>query len=190
MIDIAQHADGSLGVNPTKTELRAAMRAEKRKHGADELRMLSDEIVGRLLQNFSFVSAKCVLLYCSLPDEVQTDGLLSILSGKSVLLPVVDGDNLILRHYDGAESLQREPRFGILEPTGLRFDDYNRIDCAVIPGMAFDREGNRLGRGRGYYDRLLPLVPQAHLIGLCFPFQVVSKVPVDSHDVCMDEVVF
>ena len=54
--------------------------------------------------------------------------------------------------------------------------------------MAFDRRGNRLGRGKGYYDRLLPRIPTAYKLGLCFPFQLVEQIPAEAHDIPMDEV--
>ena len=65
----------------------------------------------------------------------------------------------------------------------------DEIDLAVIPGVAFDRHGVRLGRGKGYYDRLLPLMLNAYRIGICFPFQLLEQLPSEPHDVLMNEVV-
>ena len=79
--------------------------------------------------------------------------------------------------------------FGIQEPTGELFTDYDTIDVAIIPGMAFDAEGHRLGRGKGYYDRFLSRVPHLYKIGLCFSWQLVDHVPYDEHDIKMDEVI-
>ena len=79
--------------------------------------------------------------------------------------------------------------FGILEPTGEVFSDYDNVDAAIIPGMAFDGHGNRLGRGKGYYDRLLPRLTKAYKIGVCFPFQYFDEIPSEEHDVVMDCVV-
>ena len=77
-----------------------------------------------------------------------------------------------------------------MEPTGEVFDNYTDIDLAVIPGVAFDKDGNRMGRGKGYYDRLLPKLGNTYKIGICLPFQLVEKIPTDEHDVRMDEVLF
>lgn len=74
---------------------------------------------------------------------------------KQILLPVVTGDDLELRVYTGPGDLATGA-YGIEEPTGALFTDYDAIDFIVVPGVAFDRNGNRLGRGKGYYDRLLP----------------------------------
>ena len=78
--------------------------------------------------------------------------------------------------------------FGILEPTGKLFTDYEKIDVVVVPGMAFDKEGHRLGRGKGYYDRFLAKIRNTYKIGLCFPWQLVDNVPTDEHDILMDEI--
>ena len=101
-----------------------------------------------------------MLFYHSLPDEVDTHDFIRKWSGlKRILLPVVRGNDLDLKPYTGDDRLT-EGAFHINEPTGTAFTDYAAIDLAVIPGVAFDRWGNRLGRGKGYYDRLLPRIPR------------------------------
>ncbi len=81
-----------------------------------------------------------------------------------------------LRLYEGQESLE-VGAYGIMEPTGEPFTHYEKIELGIIPGMSFDNEGNRLGRGKGFYDRFLSKVPQLYKIGLCFDFQRVDHVP-------------
>ena len=98
---------------------------------------------------------------------------------------VVD-KNLELRTFTG--ELQ-EGRFGIMEPVGQLFEDYDQIDLVVVPGMAFSKVGHRLGRGKGYYDRLLPKLTRAKKIGICFPYQVVKYVPIFPEDVRMDRII-
>jgi 5-formyltetrahydrofolate cyclo-ligase len=100
-------------------------------------------------------------------------------------LPVVSGNDLIIKVFSGKFRLGA---FGIREPVGETINDYGQIELAVIPGMAFDRSGNRLGRGKGYYDRFVPQL-SAYKIGLCFPFQLVDNVPADTYDQLMDEVI-
>ena len=132
-----------------------------------------------------------ILLYSALPDEVPTQGLMDelVAQGKTVLLPrVIDDKDMELRRYTGPQDLQ-EGAYGILEPTGERFTDHEAIDVAIVPGMAFDAEGHRLGRGKGYYDRFLSRVPYLHKIGLCFSWQIVDCVPCDEHDIVMDEII-
>ena len=90
--------------------------------------------------------------------------------------------------YTGRNDLQ-EGYFHIKEPVGEIFTAYDEIDLALIPGMAFDSRGNRLGRGCGYYDRFLVQMPQIRKIGVCFDFQKVPEVPVDCYDIAVNEVV-
>ena len=84
--------------------------------------------------------------------------------------------------------LRMSDRYDILEPDGEPFTEYASIDLAVIPGMAFTLDGERLGRGKGYYDRLLAKMPMVYKLGLCFPFQILDAIPTDENDVLMDEV--
>jgi len=89
-----------------------------------------------------------------------------------------------------AEDKLEKGAFGIQESTGTVFTDFASIDLAVIPGVAFDAAGNRLGRGQGFYDRLLTRLQQYNIykIGICFDFQRVGNVPTEAHDVRMDEI--
>lgn len=169
----------------TKQELRKHVRELKAQCSPEERARLSEEICRKLMATPQWQDARTVLLYHALPDEVNT---LSILRarGKTMLLPVVVGDDLELRVYDGSTS---EGAFHIQEPTGQLFTDYSSIDLAVIPGMAFDSEGHRLGRGKGYYDRLLPHLTRAYRLGICFPFQLQDAVPYEEHDIRMDDVI-
>ena len=172
-----------------KSELRTYIRQQKRSFSRQQLEEWSLDIIARLKQEPRFQEAQTVLLYYAQPDEVDTRSLLTALKDKTILLPkVIDDENMELRHYRGTDDLQAGA-FGIMEPCGERFTDYPKIDVAVIPGMAFDQQGNRLGRGRGYYDRFLSRVPYIYKIGLCFPFQLTGEVPADDNDVRMDVVI-
>lgn len=142
----------------------------------------------KLEQHPKFEAARIVLLYYSLPDEVQThDFVEKWHRQKTILLPVVKGDVLELRVYTGKQSLTTGEAYHIEEPTGEAFTTYGQIDLAVIPGVSFDSEGNRLGRGKGYYDRLLPLL-HSYNIGICYEFQISEHIPTEPFDRTMDEV--
>lgn len=131
-----------------------------------------------------------ILLYHSLPDEVETHALIRTLhaEGKKVLLPTVVDDRLELHQYTGEQALSTGASYGIQESSGELFTDYGSIDLAIIPGMAFTKEGDRLGRGKGYYDRLLPQL-SCPLIGIAFPFQMLPSIPCEPHDIRMEEVI-
>ena len=131
-----------------------------------------------------------ILLYHSLPDEVGTHDLIRTLyaQGYTVLLPSVVGNDLALHVYEGEDTMNTSAAFGIHESSGALFTDYSHIDLAIIPGMAFTQQGDRLGRGKGYYDRLLPHL-RCPLIGIAFPFQLLPFIPTESHDIQMNEVI-
>ena len=173
-----------------KKELRDIIRQRKRQFSGDELRELSLAVCQRLLAHPRVSAAKTILLYYSLPDEVLTHSLVDKLvgMGKRVLLPAVVSDtDMEARIYRNSDDLKMGA-FGIAEPVGERYTDLRKIDLAIIPGMSFDNDGNRLGRGKGYYDRFLSAIPYIYKIGVCFDFQKVDHVPHSIHDVRMDEV--
>ena len=171
----------------TKKELRQMIRQRKQQYSVGE----SSAFIRHLKNNSHFVHAHTLLLYSALPDEVPTKVLIDelVAQGKTVLLPrVISDTDMELRRYTGRQDLQ-PGAYGILEPVGELFTDYEKIDVAIVPGMAFDAEGHRLGRGKGYYDRFLSRVPYIYRIGLCFSWQMVEQVPCDEHDILMDAVI-
>ena len=175
-----------------KKELRQFIRNEKRQYSSSQLEELSLSVLSRLNGNEHLQRAKTILMYYSLPDEVNThvyiDQLLE--RGKKILLPeVIDGENMVIREYTGKHDL-KEGAFHIMEPIGSLFPEerYQEIDLAIIPGMAFDAKRNRLGRGKGYYDRFLQKIPQVYKIGICFPFQLIDKIPTEETDIKMDAI--
>ncbi|MBQ8991373.1 MAG: 5-formyltetrahydrofolate cyclo-ligase [Prevotella sp.] len=173
-----------------KSELRQQIRALKRQFTQQQLDELSLPIISRLRPHLA--EAHTILAFYSLADEVNTHQLLDdlVAEGKTVLLPkVLDDETMELRHYTGRQDLV-EGTLHIQEPVGEPFTDYTRIDIALIPGMAFDAQGHRLGRGKGYYDRFFTLHSSLFTtIGVCFDFQKVDEVPVDAYDMPVDEVV-
>ena len=150
---------------------------------------LSVNVLAALEAHPAFRAANTILLYYSLKDEVFTHEFIKKWSNqKRILLPVVVGNDLELRLYTAPYNM-KSGAYGIEEPMGKSFTRFNEIDLAIIPGMAFDKKGNRLGRGKGYYDRLLPHIPTALKIGLCFPFQIMKEVPTESFDIRMDLII-
>ena len=170
-----------------KKELRKQSRGLKKLYASSALQQ-SVDIMAALEKHPLFKSAKLILLYQSLPDEVDTHAFLARWQEKKqLLLPVVVGDELELRRFSSPNDLQIGA-YNIQEPVGECFNDFNKIELAIVPGMAFDKQGHRLGRGKGYYDRLLPKLTNAYKLGVCFPYQYVEEVPTDEHDIWMDEV--
>ena len=171
-----------------KQQLRQYIKEQKKRYSPEQLTDWSLAIQHKIEATDLFLQAHTILLYHSMPDEVQTSGMLNIWQqNKRCLLPLIQGDSLIIKEYVGEQNLQKGA-MGIFEPTGEAFTDYEAIDLVIVPGMAFDRKGNRLGRGKGYYDRLLPSIP-APFIGICFQFQYVESVPVETSDIPMLHVI-
>ncbi len=170
-----------------KKEIRKQIKATKANVPIEEKLRRSVGVMNRVESLPRFRDARTVLLYWSMADEVQTHDFVNRwYTEKTVLLPCVDGDDLVLRQYTGPACLQAGEQFGIGEPTGSVFSDLDRIDMIVVPGVAFDRECNRMGRGRGFYDRLLKGTPRAFKVGVAFDFQLFDRIPVEAFDVPMD----
>lgn len=170
-----------------KKDLRKHIAELKKQHTEEELKNLSSAVMERVEENVILKCAKTVLMYYSLPDEVCThDFVEKWCKEKTVLLPVVAGNDIELRVYSGKDCL-RKGSYGILEPQGEAYTDLTSIDAAIIPGVSFDRHGNRLGRGKGYYDRFLKKL-NTFKIGVCFGFQISNEIPHNEHDIAMDEV--
>ena len=100
----------------------------------------------------------------------------------------VSGEEMILEVRELAPGQLAPGRWGIWEPTDEAplLSDYSRLDLVVVPGVAFSSDGKRLGRGKSFYDRFLPLVPRAAFVGVCYPCQVVEQIPADPWDIGMD----
>ena len=179
----------------TKPEARQRMREVRRLQSNKE--SLSDTICERLRSHAAFGTAKVVMVYIHARSEVRTDTLVQELlaSSRTVAIPFCEGDELIPWQLVTRNELA-VGAFGILEPKNelrelpTRQVDPAAIDLIVVPGLAFDRWGNRLGSGRGYYDRLLPrLRPDAIKIGLAYECQIVADLATQAHDVPMDFVI-
>lgn len=171
-----------------KKALRQHVRALKRTFTPQQLDEKSLAAVTRLKALKAFRDAKTVMLYYSLPDEVNTHTLVvEMAKEKHVILPTVVGDDIIPVEFR-PETQMREGDFHILEPEADRYD--GSYDLIVVPGMAFDADGHRLGRGKGYYDRFLEQHPEVPTIGLCFDFQLMEHVPAESFDKPMNLVLY
>lgn len=174
-----------------KEALRTRIRLLKSQYSKSQKQLLSDTVLARVESSTHFQQAHTIFAYCSLDDEVDTSRfILKWYKEKLILLPKVCGAELTLHPYKGPNSLS-PGSFGISEPTTEEFLNYSSIDLALVPGMAFDRKGNRLGRGKGFYDRFFTRINvPIYKVGLAFPFQIVESVPSEDTDVKMDTVCF
>ena len=171
-----------------KSSIRKKMQDERLLHSDEKRRKKSTEMSKFIFSLPEFETAKNVLFYLSKKYEARTDEMIlrSIEAGKAVFLPKTDVKGGALRIYEisSLEKIVRGP-FDVLEPdTKGLFADPKKMDLAIIPGVAFDRNGNRIGHGIGYYDKFLKgLKKGAPIIGLAFEFQLAPEIPHEPHDV-------
>lgn len=179
-------------ITDQKNALRRMIRKFKKELTAEHRRVKSEELSKILEVHPDFLKAETVFIFWSMDDEVDTRGfILKWADKKKFILPAINGDELFLKEFTGTDKLVSGDLYAIPEPDGKPFEDINKIDLAIIPGIAFDYHNNRMGRGKAYYDRILNrLKGKAKLIGICYDFQMVEKVPVEPHDVAVDEVIY
>jgi 5-formyltetrahydrofolate cyclo-ligase len=159
---------------------------------------LSRRICDRFLALPAYAASKTVLFYIDVRSEVRTRPALpvAIASGKKIVVPWCnDRGELELFHLTDMNELVTG-MYGILEPKPeIRSSSENRVmpeelDLVMVPGVAFDRAGGRLGHGTGYYDKLLRQVrPDALLVALAFECQLFDEIPMDPHDIFMDMII-
>ena len=174
-----------------KKEIRKKIRTLKGEQTQSQKESASEKIAAGLLMLEEISSSHTILLYHSLPDEVLTISLIEYLhspegGNKRIILPIVEGEYLTLKEYN-PEELECGYR-NIMEPSGEKDVDPSEIELAVIPGVAFDSMCNRMGRGKGFYDKLLPYL-KCPKIGLGYDFQIVESVPCCPHDIPLDMVI-
>ena len=146
-----------------KTEVRKYISEQNKLHPADEMATLSQQICDKILKHKAIESANTVVLFWSMKSEVDTHELTAGLVKKK---------NVILITQSADTPPVTPPKDAVI----------------IVPCMAYDKMGYRLGRGKGYYDRYLSELADNYKIGICFPWQIVEKLPVESHDMRVDEV--
>lgn len=170
-----------------KNEIRRKIKGLRVMLSEAEKMSAAEEVFARLENTAAFQLADHILIYHSLPDELSTHSFLRKWnSRKHFYLPRVNGVNLDILPYD--ESRLELGSFHIEEPIGDDTVDPSAIELIIVPAVAYDRKGNRLGRGKGFYDRLLSTT-KATRIGVGYEFQLVDEIPVEPHDVPVDMVI-
>ena len=171
-----------------KNDIRNQIKSRKGLISQTEKAYAAKCVFDRLEQSAAFLLAENVLLYHSLPDELSTHEFLDKWgTRKHFFLPRVNGVNLDILPYDRSKIALGS--FHIEEPTGDNTANINDIELIIVPGIAYDRRGNRIGRGKGYYDRLL-CSTSATKIGVGYDFQLIGEdIPSEEHDVAMDIVI-
>lgn len=182
--------------NMDKVALRKEL-IKKRKELTTEYRIKSsDKILDKLFESEEYIKADIILVYADSNGEVATDRLIlkSLLNGKRIFAPVCE-DNFSMNFYEIFSLDEMYPStYGIREP--LPIENFKLSDAKitdntliVVPGVAFDKNNNRMGYGKGYYDRYLSRVDIKHRIGLAYKFQVVDKLEYSETDIPMTRII-
>ncbi|HEX9022488.1 MAG TPA: 5-formyltetrahydrofolate cyclo-ligase [Geobacteraceae bacterium] len=176
-----------------KRSLRQQMLVRREALSSDEWLASSRSAQDNVVSLEEYREAACIALYSPTRNETDTAAILATAfhAGKRVLYPAVCGREMVLRHVTGLECLE-SGCFGILEPCATGTDHgADEADLIVVPGVAFDQEGHRIGFGKGFYDRFLSHPGRkVHLVGLCHDFQVIDgAIPAERHDVRMEIIV-
>ena len=170
-----------------KQRMRELLIQKRRMLSAEERTAQSELILSQLEKMTVFREAKTVLLYYPKNNEVDVLPLFKRYKrDKVLLLPVTHRNGMTANPYEGNDKMHRG-KVGIPEPTTPPFE--GNIDVIIVPAVAFDKQGNRLGRGGGYYDRFLKKQTHATIIGVGYDFQLVDEVPVRKHDQKMHRII-
>lgn len=170
-----------------KDDIRIRIRARKSVLNDNEKSDAAQAVFRLLEHTAAFIMSDNILLYHSLPDELSTLAFIDKWhTSKNFFLPRVNGINLEILPY--SKSKLHLGAFNIEEPDGDDTTDISQIDMVVVPAVAYDRRGNRVGRGKGYYDRLLNDT-RAIKVGVAYDFQLVDEIDTDPHDVAVDYVI-
>lgn len=173
-----------------KEQLRTEFRKKRLSLDSAEVKEKSRQIMKKLFSLEEFRAAKTIMFYVSKDNEVNTHNIIKhSLDNKVVCVPKT---NLATKNID-AYSIDSFDQlsigtFYVMEPNKGKLVDSSKIDLIFLPGLVFDKNGNRLGRGKGYYDKFLKNT-KAKKIGLAFDFQVIDGVPTNKHDVSVDMIV-
>lgn len=174
-----------------KHELRIAMKQKRKDLTMQEITEKSNAIAMHLFSTTAYLNANCVMVYMDAFGEPQTCKIVEqcFKDGKSVVVPVSNThtNTLSLSYIYSLDDL-RVGAYGILEPKTYISALCTDIDIILVPGIAFDLTGNRIGFGKGYYDRLLT-ESKAVKIGICYEFQINSPITPDTHDIPMDIII-
>ena len=171
---------------PAKDELRLEMKQRVRALGAGFCTLASEKICRAIAEDDEWKSARLVAAFLPLPSEPQIG---SLFESRNVCIPRVRGEkcDLVMLPKNLADA---DWRLHGAEFDALRTIDFSIVDFILVPGLAFTEDGARLGRGGGYYDRLLASCPgRTRRIGVCFAAQIVSALPIEPHDQRVERVI-
>lgn len=173
-----------------KKEFRQRIKALIKNLSDEMQRIQSKEVFEQIENSDDFKKAQKIAVYWSMPDELDTHWFVNKwYQNKEVYLPVIKGQEMEFVRFYGENGMVPDTKYGILEPIGNKLDENDVLDLMIIPGIAYDYIGNRLGRGGGFYDRSLLKFKKTLKIGVGFDFQLMPELFVEEFDIPVDEVI-
>ncbi|MFZ9138928.1 MAG: 5-formyltetrahydrofolate cyclo-ligase [Bacilli bacterium] len=167
-----------------KDKLREDLLGKRLSLTSQEIEVYSASLIEKIKAHPKYQKSKVIGLFSAIKNEPNLFPLLQ--DHKIWLLPKVVGNQLIYVRYNPKNSLIKSA-LNILEPKEFQ-DESSTLDLIIIPGIGFDQKGNRLGFGKGYFDRFLSKHPAPYVIGVAYPFQIQKSIPITKGDVPVDEV--
>ncbi len=177
----------------TKEQIRSKILLRLKTQKEEGRERKSRRIKNKLFRTLVFRKAKTVMFYISFDGEVDTKEMLKEAQGlgKIVAVPHCRKNRVICPCLLGENPKFKRGLYGVCEPAVKKYIDLRDIDLVIVPGVAFDKQGSRLGRGRGCYDSFLKKIPKRTAsFGLAFDFQILPFIPATKTDVSVDRVIF
>lgn len=175
----------------TKTQIRSKIILKLKTQKEEDRNRKSNLIKEKLFKDKVFKRAKRVMFYISFDGEVNTKRMIkeAIKSGKIVAAPVCRQNRMIAPAILGINTQLKKGLYGIYEPAIKKSMNLKSLDLVIVPGVAFDKHRNRLGRGKGYYDRFLKKLPEkTPAFGLAFDFQILPVIPATATDIKLSKI--
>ena len=173
-----------------KNLLRESILEKRNSLSEQEVKSKSEIIKNSIFSMREFKDSKVVMFYVSFNSEVDTHEMIKeALKSKRIAVPKVVEKEMQPSLLIDFDQMIPFGKFDILEPIELLKIELKNISLIIIPGIAFDRKGHRIGYGYGYYDKFLRKIPKAVKIGIAFDFQIADKIPNEVHDVPLDIIV-
>lgn len=180
----------------TKSELRREILKIRSNMDNNDAAKKSYVIIDKLKNTEEYKFSNTIMVYMDFKNEVNTKKFVSemLCEGKKVIIPYTDMENVVVIpiKIDSLNNLVYS-RYGYLEPSAQMISkpfDVEKIDLIIVPGVVFDKKKNRIGFGKGYYDKLLHNKrDDAKSIALAYDFQVLDDIPSEKHDIKMDKII-
>ncbi len=179
-------------IEKLKSVFRENVKKQRAQVTPDEAEEASNSLWIQLKEEAFFKKSRRIAAFCSTGTEIDTMPLLAkiLSSGKELYLPKTDPDQIAMEFHSVTDLKTLVPgSFKILEPAAGKILSPKKIDLILVPGLAFDNRGHRLGYGQGYYDRYLKLIGSGCVIlGVAYSFQIIDKTPITDRDIPVNAV--